>query len=105
VATAADIAALRLLIAELDGTTYTDEVLAARLTTDVDKNLTAYNIWTEKAAAAATLVDISEGGSSRKMSDVQAQALKMAAYFEGRLPDSESPIADRTIRIRKLTRP
>lgn len=105
-ATADEIAALRLLIAEPDDADpYTDAKLGARLDSDGDPNLTAYSIWTEKAASAASLVNISEGGSSRSMGDLHEQALNMAGYFGKRLPATETPIAAPTVRIRRLSRP
>ena len=70
-ATPEQVAALRLLIAESDELNYTDTVLGDRLDAVTGNgDLVAYQIWTEKAAGAATLVDISEGGSSRKMGDI-----------------------------------
>lgn len=44
-------------------------------------NLTAANVLDIKATEAASLVDISESGSSRKMSDVHKNLLSMAKYF------------------------
>lgn len=97
------IAQLRLLIAEPDDAEpYTDAALGVRIDADGDINKTAYNIWVEKAAAAAQLVDTSEGGSSRKMGDVYEQSLKMADYFKGLITDG-TPVSGGTV-IRKLRR-
>lgn len=98
------IAQLRLLIAEPeDAEPYTDAALSVRIDADGAVNKTAYNIWVEKAAAAAQLVDTSEGGSSRKMGDVYEQSLKMAEYFKGLVEDG-TPVSGGTV-IRKLRRP
>lgn len=104
-ATAEEVAALRLLIAEPDSDKYTDQqlsdILDAALT---DMNKAAYEIWIQKAASAAELVDISEGGSSRKMGDIYEQALAMAKFFEGKVPGGTTPEAPVYPRIHKLAR-
>lgn len=103
-ATAEQIASLRLLIAEPDDAEpYTDAALSARLDADANATLTAYNIWTEKAAAWAGLADISEGGSSRKQGDLHEQALNMAKYFKGQIEDG-TPVTGGVTRIRRLKR-
>lgn len=107
-ATADEIAAFRLLIAEPENVSpYTDAALSLRLDATTNQFALAYDIWMEKAAAAAALVDTSEGGSSRKMGDIYEQALGMADAMSTR---ANSPIdpPDGTgagIRIRKLSRP
>lgn len=107
-ATAEEIAALRLLIAEPDDDApYDDETLNARLGAATNEYALAYEIWTEKAAAAAGLVDVSEGGSSRKMGDLHEQALSMAEAMRERAnsattpPDGSGP----GLRIKRLSRP
>lgn len=104
-ATEAEIAKLRLLIGEPTAEVYTDEDLGARLdTAEGDENKAAYGVWTEKAAAAAELVDISEGGSSRKMGDIYEQALDMARFFGGQVSGGVEPDAPRYTRVSKLRR-
>lgn len=81
-ATADQIQALRLLVAEPTTATYSDQTLNDRLdAAQGNQNQVAAGIWREKAAQAAELVDTSEGGSSRKLGDLHEQALGMAAYF------------------------
>lgn len=107
-ATVDEIAALRLLIAEPDNLApYDDETLNARLTAAASEYALAYEIWTEKAAAAAGLVDVSEGGSSRKMGDVYEQALGMADAMRERANSATVPPdgSGAGIRIKRLTRP
>lgn len=103
-ATPEEIAALRLLIAEPEVDTYSDEDLSNRLTT-ADQYTVAYDIWTEKAAAAAGLVDMSEGGSSRKLGDVYEQALGMADAMRARAVSATNPPTGAGVRIKKLARP
>lgn len=106
-ATAEQVSALRLLIAEPDDTDpYTTTTLFARIdAAGADLDRLAYEIWTEKAAAFATLVDISEGGSSRKSGDLHEQALAMAKVFADRAIAGEAPpgSSSRT-RVYRLTR-
>lgn len=106
-ATPEAVAALRLLIAEPDNKEpYTDNALSARLDADGDADLTAYNIWSEKAAAWSALVDISEGGSSRKQGDLAEQALTMATFFRKRVESDPPGAGSGTgVRISKLRRP
>ena len=103
-ATPEEIARLRLLIGEPTDETYTDEVLDTRLDTADDTNKAAYEIWVEKAAAAAELVDISEGGSSRKMGDIYEQALSMAKHFGSQVSGGVEPDAPKYTRTHKLRR-
>lgn len=85
-ATAVQIADLRALINEPDETTYTDIVLNTRIdSVDGDVNALASTIWREKAARYATLIDVQEGSSNRKMSQLHQQALRMADSLGGGL--------------------
>lgn len=106
-ATIQQVSALRLLIAEADDADpYTTAALFARIDA-ADDNLdqVAYEIWIEKASAYAALVDISEGGSSRKSGDLHEQALNMAKTFADRAITGQSPPgAGRRTRIYRLTR-
>lgn len=80
-ATAEAIASFRLLIAEPDETTYTDAALSDILDAASSANGAAATIWTQKAAAASSFVNVSESGSSRSMGDLQKNALAMAKVF------------------------
>lgn len=83
-ATPDQIAQLRLLIDEPNNVEpYTDEVLGSIIdANDGSLNASAGQIWRGKAASVAHLVDISEGGSSRKMSDMYKNFLDIAKGFE-----------------------
>lgn len=81
-ATAEEIAALRLLIAEPSEDSYTDSQLSARLDAITNVAELAATIWTEKAGKYASLVDMQEGTSRRSLSQLQEQALAMAARFQ-----------------------
>lgn len=79
------IAELRRLINEPDDVEpWTDEYLSARLDawTGTPTTLAAV-MWREKAASYSSLIDIKEGNSDRKMSQLYSQALKMADGLDG----------------------
>lgn len=103
----AEVQQLRLLVAEpTNALPYTDAALSTAIdNAEGDLNLAAYNIWTQKAAAAADLVDVTEGGSSRKMGDLHEQALGMARHFGSQVSGGVEPDAPRYTRVRKLSRP
>lgn len=97
-ATVDEIAALRILIAEpVDAEPYTDVRLGALLDEGTDPRTIASSIWREKAASYASLVDVQEGNSKRTLSQLQSQALKMAASFE-------ADVAGESVEIRRGTR-
>lgn len=107
-ATAEQIADLRLLIADTDPANYkyTDTYLSNLIDAQSGElNRSAYEVWVQKAASSAELVDISEGGSSRKMGDVYEQALTMARHFANATPGGVEPDSPRYPRLSKLRRP
>jgi hypothetical protein len=105
-ATASEIAAFRLLIDEADDSEpYTDEALGERLDVATSPQALAATIWTEKAAAYAALVDVSESGSSRALGQLQDKALAMAKVFVSVDPTAPGTgTAVRGIRMHRLTR-
>jgi hypothetical protein len=83
-AEAVDIARLRRLIGEAEDTEpWTDAVLAAIIDDAIDLNTAALEVWESKAAEFASFVDTTESGSSRRMSQMHEQALKMVAHYRG----------------------
>jgi hypothetical protein len=105
-ATATEIAAFRLLIDEQDDKDpYTDASLGARLDAATSPQSLAATIWTEKAAAYAALVDVSESGSSRSLGQLQDKALNMAKTFQAMDPTAPGTgSAVRGTRMSRLTR-
>jgi hypothetical protein len=101
-ATAEEIASFRLLIAEPDENTYTDAALSDILDAASGPNAAAGAIWTQKAAAAATLVNVSESGSSRSLGDLQKNALNMAQLFNGAA--ETDPVTSTGVRVSRITR-
>jgi hypothetical protein len=87
-----DIARLRRLIGEPESVDpWTDVVLAQIIDDAIDLNSAALEVWEAKAASSATMVDTTESGSSRRMSQVNDQALKMIAYFRGLTQTATQP--------------
>lgn len=79
-----DITRLRRLIGESDDVEpWTDAALSAIIDDAADLNSAALEVWEAKAAASASFVDTTESGSSRKMSQMNEQALKMVNYYRG----------------------
>jgi hypothetical protein len=87
-ATVDEIATLRRYVAEPDETDWTDETLGAIIDASDSLNAAALEVWDSKAATLAALVDISEGGSSRKNSDLAKNALLMRGLFAKRIDDA-----------------
>jgi hypothetical protein len=103
-ATADQLAALRVLIAEPDNIDpYTDARLDTLLDTGVDPRSIAASLWREKAAGYTILVDVQEGNSKRSLSQLQKQALGMAGSFEAEVA-GESVEIRRGSRTRKIER-
>lgn len=105
-ATAEEIAVFRLLIAEPeDDDPYTDLILGERLDAATSPEALAATIWTEKSASYAALVNVSESGSSRNLSDLHKNALAMAAHFAKIDPQAPGTgTAVRGTRMSRLTR-
>lgn len=103
--TSAALATLRRYIAEPTEANYSD-VLLNQIYDGAggDLEAAASEIWLDKAAKAATLVDISEGNSSRKNSQVYNNALKQATFF-GASAASVSTAGTRSARTRAIERP
>lgn len=98
-ATPADIEEIRRLTGNAEG--YTDEQIGAMIDGGMTLNQIAYRIWNEVAASAATLVDTSESGSSRKLSDLHKNALTMAAMFK----NADAPlVTSAVVRTRRAVR-
>lgn len=64
-----------------DDPPYTDEYISA-LFDAKGFNVAVASIWRERAATYAGMVDTTESGSSRRMSQLHDHALKMAVYYE-----------------------
>lgn len=81
---------------------WTDAALGA-LIDELGVDSATSRVWAEKQARYSKLVDVSEAGASRKMSQAFDQATKMAAYWrtiaEGDVVDS-----GRSARVHKIVR-
>jgi Cdc6-like AAA superfamily ATPase len=99
-ATDAQIAALKLLIAPTD---LTDEQIGSIFDASKNINEAASFVWQSKAAQFSTIVDVAESGSSRKMGDMFDHALKLAQYHGGADSDTGPDAGGRT-RIGRIVR-
>lgn len=85
-----NIRVLRGLVGEPDDENgWSDAKLGAALdAVDGALNGAARQVWLTKAAEAAALVDVSESGSSRSLSQIRSNAMEMAGYY-GNLDSQE----------------
>jgi hypothetical protein len=60
---------------------FSDTELGAYVDASLTVRSAAGSVWAVKASRYAGLVDVTEGSSSRKNSQLHAQALKMAEYY------------------------
>lgn len=82
-------------------TTYTYEVLAQYIDDLGSLEAAAGAVWTEKAASAAALVDVTESGSSRRLSQLADQALKMRNHFTPD-PDDDTRGSSFTVGVERV---
>jgi len=83
------------LVNEVDDSNgWTAERVAAYIDREGSNYLAASAIWTVKAGEFSTAVDVSESGSSRKLSDLKKNALDMAAHYR-KLGTPEEVAVDR----------
>jgi hypothetical protein len=81
-ATSEEIAQLRRMIGEpLTDAPWEDASIAALIDNASSMNAAARQAWEQKAATYAGMVDTSESGSSRRLSQLQEQALRMVNYY------------------------
>lgn len=100
----AQIASLRRLIGEPTTEVYSDVILNDLIdSSDGNLKALASEIWLEKAASASSLVDIQEGSSNRKLSQLRLQAQNMSQALQE--DDGESGSRRRVTRIRPIERP
>lgn len=85
-ASADELARLRRLVnMPTETAPYTDELLESYID-ELGIEVAAAQIWREVAASYAGLVDVTESGSSRKLSSMYTNALGMANGVEGEAP-------------------
>lgn len=103
----AEILQLRKLTDEpADDTDYDDNDLQTILDNTVDVYAAAAQVWVEKAAEFAGMVDTTEGNSTRRWSKAYEQALAMSKQMESQSSANDpDPLAGRiTSRMRKIIR-
>jgi hypothetical protein len=100
---------LRDLVNEPDAETWSDEVLVEILTLYTVDGVTnisraAAEVWTRKAAHLSGMVNVTESGSSRSLSQLYDHALSMAKYHAAGGPTILAPEVLVT-RTRRIVRP
>lgn len=89
-ATPEQITELRRMIGELENVApWDNDYVSSLIDASASLNVAAMRSWEQKAALYATMVDTAESGSSRRLSQLQDQALKMAAHYR-RIADGEA---------------
>lgn len=102
-ASASDIEDVRRNTAEPTEVNYTDEALSDLIDALGVAGASA-EIWGEKAASAASLVDVTEAGASHKFSDLHKNALAMQKHWKG-LADAEvAPATSGRPKVRVIER-
>lgn len=95
-ATAADIAKLRLMVAEPTTTTYSDATLTTLietypLDTGYDLNAAARDVWQYKAASYVTETNkVSADGKSFDFGDLYQKAMKMVEFYSAKMDETYS---------------
>lgn len=91
-ATAIEIMALRRMTGELvDAEPYTDVYMSDTIDSSETMDQAALAVWEFKAASSATFVDTQESGSSRRLSQIHDQNLKMVALYRGKTSPETQP--------------
>lgn len=101
-ATPADITRVRLYVAETDDTNgWTDQRLSEFIDEADSLYAAAAEVWEVKASTYAALVDVSESGSSRRMSSLHENAMKMADHYRDKAENASGAGAPFTVPIRR----
>ena len=93
------------ILANVGETTYTDEELLEMYNTLGGVNCVAARIWSEKAGQAGDLIDITEGSSTRRMSQIGAQARTTADFYMALCAAEKGGGDTRRTRTRAIERP
>ena len=93
------------ILANVGETTYTDEELLQMYATLGSVNCVAARIWSEKAGQAGDLIDITEGSSTRRMSQIGTQARTTADFYMALCAAETGGGDTRRTRTRAIERP
>lgn len=93
------------ILANVGETTYTDEELLEMYNTLGGVNCVAARIWSEKAGQAGDLIDITEGSSTRRMSQIGTQARTTADFYMALCAAEKGGGDTRRTRTRAIERP
>jgi len=102
-ATAAEVAQVRLNTNEATEDTYTDEAIEELIDAGGVEYASA-TIWEHKASMYVTSVDVTEAGASHKFSDLFKNASAMAKYWRDRMPVDDAADTSGHPRVKKIVR-
>lgn len=96
-ASSEQIAQFRRMIGELtDAEPWTDAYISGLIDASATMNGAASQAWLQKAATYASMVDMGESGSTRRLSQLRTGALDMAEYYrklaEGEAAEGEEDL-------------
>jgi hypothetical protein len=98
-ATVDELRELHVLGPEMDA----DDAVLGALIDALGLNGALARLWAEQASKTAVLVDITESGSSRKMSQLHSQAANLAASYRS-LAEAEGTSTTSTATTRRMSR-
>jgi hypothetical protein len=104
-ATATEIATVRLNTNEPDTTRFTDSQISDVIDAYDDLDAASAQIWRLKAGKYADLADVQEGGSRRSLGDLHEQAIAMAKTYEAASAAAGASGGRRPGRTRAIERP
>jgi hypothetical protein len=92
-ASAAEILAVAETLGPTAGSEGWDEIkIGAMLDSGMSPKAVSLSYWEFRMSRTSSLVDVSESGSSRKLSDVFTNAANMAKYWRDKIAEEEFPV-------------
>lgn len=93
-ATADQVVAVRVNTNELGRDTFSDDLIGSVVDSLGSVAAASSEIWNRKAATFSEMVDVSEAGASRKMSDLYKNAIAMSDRFSKMIPGADTEVAN-----------
>lgn len=82
---------------------YDDAKIGVLLDSGLTVNKVLARIWNAQAARTVNFVDVSESGSSRSISTIHSNAVRMAAYFDEKVAAEDRPTTEAAARGRVVS--
>lgn len=104
-ATSEDVFQVRVNTNELGREDYSDDILGGIIDSLGSVEAASAEVWDRKAAKFSELVNVSEAGASRSLSDLYKNALSMSDRWRARIPGAEEDATDaRRAKVFKIER-